>query len=61
MLSISRKEFLKMAKAKTAKKSTRARVAAYRPSNFTIFVIVSLLVALGTVTWLFISLTSSMS
>lgn len=54
-----------MPKAKTVakKKSAKASVKAapYRPSNLSIFVIVLLLVALGTVTWLFLSLTNSVA
>lgn len=57
MLSISKKEFPKMAKAKQGiKKKNTSR---YYPSNLSVFVIVLLLVALGTVTWLFITLANS--
>ncbi len=48
-----------MPKAKTTAKKKSARLSVYRPSNLTVFVIVLLLVALGTVTWLFISLANS--
>lgn len=52
-----------MPKAKTTKKKSstkaKARTAVYRPSNLTVFVIVLLLVALGTVSWLFVSLATS--
>ncbi len=57
MLSISKKEFL-MPKAKTSTKKKTAAVR-YRPSNLAVFVIVLLLVALGTVTWLFMALANS--
>lgn len=51
-----------MAKAKTtAKKKTAVQTSKYRPSNLSVFVIVLLLVALGTVTWLFMSLVESTS
>lgn len=49
-----------MAKAKKTSKSKRTtRVSQYRPSNLALFVIVLLLVALGTVTWLFILLVTT--
>jgi hypothetical protein len=41
----------------TAKKTSR--ITKYRPSNLVTFVIVLLLVALGTVTWLFVVLANS--
>lgn len=51
-----------MAKAKAAtKKKTTSKVARYRPSNLSAFVIVLLLVALGTVTVLFLQLANSKS
>lgn len=43
-------------KAKTTKKKTAVAKQQYRPSNLSVFVIVLLLVALGTVTWLFMEL-----
>lgn len=52
-----------MPKAKTSakKKTTSAKAVKYRPSNLSVFVIVLLLVALGTVSWLFVSLANSMN
>lgn len=51
-----------MAKAKAAsKKKTTSKVSKYRPSNLSAFVIVLLLVALGTVTVLFLQLANSKS
>lgn len=50
-----------MPKAKTKSKATAKKTTAtkYRPSNLSVFVIVLLLVALGTVTWLFLSVVSN--
>lgn len=48
-----------MPKAKKATKKSKLSVSA--PSNLSVFVIVLLVVALGTVTWLFISMSSSLN
>lgn len=48
-----------MPKAKTAAKKKAPRAPKARPSNLSVFVIVLLLVALGTVTWLFLELAKS--
>lgn len=48
-----------MPKAKSTAKKKTVRAVRYRPSNLAVFVIVLLVVALGTVTWLFMALLNS--